>query len=112
MYPMEYNKIMKYVIKQTEIFAKWMAEINDFKAQVRIAARLEAARNGNFGDWKPIEAGLMEMRIDYGPGYRLYYGQVGRIIFLIVGGGIKRTQKRDIKTMLSLWKEIKGDYDE
>ena len=103
---------MKYVIKQTDKFTQWIAELNDFKAQARIAARLEAAANGNFGDWKPVDAGLAEMRIDYGPGYRVYYGQVGRIIFLVVGGGIKRTQKRDITAALALWKTIKGDYDE
>lgn len=100
---------MKYAIKQTEEFSIWLDGLKDGRAQVRIAARLDAARCGNFGDWKPVEAGLFEMRIDYGPGYRIYYGQIGRVILLMVGGGSKRTQKRDIKKALSTWREVKGD---
>jgi putative addiction module killer protein len=104
---------MKYVIKQTENFDDWLENIKDAKAQARITARLDAAQNGNFGDWKPIKAGLCEMRIDYGPGYRVYYGQVEQIVFLMIGGGIKRSQKKDIIKSLAIWEEIKGGgYDQ
>jgi len=99
---------MKYALKQTGDFADWLENIKSAKAQARIVARLDAAGNGNFGDCKHIEAGLCEMRIDYGPGYRVYYGQVGPVVFLLVGGGIKRTQKRDLAKVLALWEEIKG----
>jgi putative addiction module killer protein len=99
---------MKYVLKQTADFSDWLENIKNLKAQARVVARLDAAGNGNFGDWKHIEAGLCEMRIDYGPGYRVYYGRVGQVVFLLVGGGVKRTQKRDIAKVLALWEEIKG----
>ena len=99
---------MKYAIKQTADFSGWLEKIKSPKAQARIVARLDAAGNGNFGDWKHIEAGLCEMRIDYGPGYRVYYGKAGPVVFVLVGGGIKRTQKRDIAKVLALWAEIKG----
>ena len=107
---------MKYVIKQTEYFSKWLTSLKDFKAKARIVARLEAAMNGNFGDHKPIRdekvKGLYEMRIDFGPGYRVYYGQAGRIVFLVIAGGLKRSQKRDITIALSLWEAIKGEGDD
>lgn len=98
---------MKYFIRQTDDFDEWLSDLKDERVQSRITARLDALAQGNFGDWKPIEAGLCELRIDFGPGYRVYYGQVGRVIMLIIGGGLKRTQKRDIAGALALWKEIK-----
>jgi len=106
---MRYKDTMKYTIKQTENFSDWLENIKDPKAQARIVTRVDAAGSGNFGDWKHIEAGLCEMRIDYGPGYRVYYGQVGKVVFVIVGGGLKSTQKRDIGKVLAIWAEIKGD---
>jgi putative addiction module killer protein len=110
---MRYNKTMKYILKQTTDFSNWLENLKDTKVQARITARVDAIGNGNFGDWKHIETGLCEMRIDYGPGYRVYYGQVGQLIILIVGGGIKRTQKKDIAKFHALWAEIKGGgYDQ
>jgi len=110
---MRYNNKVKYTIKQTADFSEWLENIKSPKAQARIVARLDAAGNGNFGDWKHIEAGLCEMRMDYGPGYRVYYGKAGKVVFVIVGGGIKRTQKRDIDKALAIWAEIKGgDHDQ
>jgi putative addiction module killer protein len=103
---------MKYAIKQTGNFSEWLDGLEDGRAQGRIAARLDALALGNFGDWKPIEAGLCELRIDYGPGYRVYYGQAGQVLMLIIGGGIKRTQKRDIARALALWKEAKEVYND
>jgi putative addiction module killer protein len=104
---------MKYVIKKTDTFTEWLDKLKDWRAQARIAARLDAMAQGNFGDWKPIEDGMCELRIDFGPGYRAYYGQLDHVIMLIIGGGSKRTQKRDIAKGLAKWRQIKEEgYDD
>ncbi len=104
---------MKYLIKKTDRFTEWLDGLKDERAQSRIAARLDALAHGNFGDWKPIEEGMCELRIDFGPGYRAYYGQIGRVIMLLIGGGIKRTQKRDIARALIQWRQIQEEgYDD
>lgn len=66
------------------------------------------AENGNFGDCEPVGDGVSEMRIDYGPGYRAYFAQEGRVLYLLLCGGNKSTQKADIKRAKALWKECKG----
>lgn len=98
-------------IHTTEIFDKWLDGLNDREGRIAILKRIERAAKGNFGDHKPIKddkvKGLYEMRIDFGPGYRVYYGQTGRFIYLLVCGGIKKNQQHDIESSKSLWKQIK-----
>jgi putative addiction module killer protein len=96
-----------YEIEQTEIFSTWLHSLKDNHTRARIRARVERARLGNFGDWSPEGGEVRAMRIDHGPGYRLYFTIRGeRIVFLLCGGD-KRTQEADIKQAHKLAKEIK-----
>ena len=97
---------MDYVIKQTETFAKWLISMRDLRAQVAIARRIDRACAGNFGDVKSVGEGVSEMRIDMGAGYRVYFTvRQRKVVFLLVGGD-KSTQSSDIRTAISLAKEI------
>jgi putative addiction module killer protein len=98
-----------FIVRQTEEFAAWLDELKDKRAQVRIAARLRQAEAGNLGDWQPIEGDVSEMRIDFGPGYRLYFTRRGRIIVVILNAGDKSSQKRDIRRALKLAAELGDD---
>lgn len=71
--------------------------------------RIKQASQGNFGDVKPIGDGVWEMRVHFGPGYRLYYAREGRVVYLLLSGGDKSTQKQDIKTAIAMWKQIQED---
>ncbi|WP_159990704.1 type II toxin-antitoxin system RelE/ParE family toxin [Pelistega ratti] len=97
-----------YIINQTEDFEKWVSSIRDIKAKTTIAMRLRRAALGNLGNVKSLGGGVYEMKIDVGAGYRLYYGQEGKYIYLMFWGGNKSTQEKDIKIARNLWKEIKG----
>ena len=95
-----------FEIEQTETFGSWLQKLKDNHAKARIRARVERASMGNFGDWAPEGGEVRSMRIDYGPGYRLYFTMRGnRIVFLLCGGD-KRTQEADIKQAHKLAKEI------
>ena len=85
-----------FTIVQTPRFAKWLDGLPDIKAQRRIATRLERLQAGHLGDCKAIGEGVSELRIDYGPGYRLYFTRRDRTIVILLCGGAKGTQKRDI----------------
>jgi putative addiction module killer protein len=92
-------------IRQTDIFAAWFAGLRDHQARARITARIRLSL-GNPGDVKPVGSGVSEMRIDYGPGYRVYFIRRADIIVVLLCGGDKRTQDRDIVRALSLAREI------
>jgi len=98
-----------FIVRQTEEFVAWLDELKDKRAQVRMAARLRQAEVGNLGDWQPIEGDVSEMRIDFGPGYRLYFTRRGRIIVVILNAGDKSSQKRDIRRALKLAAELGDD---
>lgn len=89
-------------IRKTDIFAKWLDGLHDIHARARIQVRIERLSAGNPGDTKPVGQGVSELRIDYGPGYRVYYKQSGRTVVILLAGGDKRTQSKDIKTALRL----------
>lgn len=93
-------------IRKTEIFAKWIDELNDIRARARILVRIERLAAGNPGDVKPVGEGISELRINYGPGYRVYYKKHGRKLIILLAGGDKRTQTKDIKTALRLAKNL------
>lgn len=93
-------------IRQTETFARWLAGLRDSRAQRRIQARIDRLEIGNPGDVKPVGVGVSEMRIDYGPGYRVYYIQQGMTVVILLAGGDKRTQSRDIATALELARNL------
>ena len=84
-------------ICETDAFTEWLTNLADAIGKAAILRRLDQARQGNFGDYKVLDDGLNEMRIDVGPGYRVYYCRIGKVEYLLVGGGDKSTQKADIK---------------
>lgn len=83
-------------VKQTATFATWFAGIRDSRAQSKIAGRIARLELGLLGDYKTVGDGVSELRIDYGPGYRLYYTRRGETLILLLAGGDKSSQRRDI----------------
>lgn len=95
-------------IIQSATFSRWLGKLKDRTAIMRINARIRrVAETGNFGDTKTVRDGVSEIRIDYGPGYRLYYMQNGPIIVILLAGGDKSTQDADIKRAIEIAKEWK-----
>jgi putative addiction module killer protein len=86
-----------YEVRKTDEFDSWLLALEDQKAVAKIASRIERLSRGNPGDVKPVGEGVSEMRLTYGPGYRVYYKQTGKTIILILCGGDKSTQVNDIK---------------
>jgi putative addiction module killer protein len=86
-------------------FTEWLEGLTDRQAIAKIQARLARVRKGNLGDCKAIGDGVFELRIDAGPGYRVYWGQAGRVMILLLCGGDKSTQSQDIKTAKKYWAE-------
>jgi len=93
-------------IRKTAIFAKWLDDLRDIHARARIQVRIERLAAGNPGDVKPVGDGVSELRIDYGPGYRVYFTKHGSEIVIRLVGGDKRTQTADIKTALRLARNL------
>jgi len=85
-----------FEIRQTDAYAKWFKELNDSRAKARINVRIRRLSLNNFGDVKPVGGGVSEMRIDYGPGYRIYFVQRGEEFVILLAGGDKKTQDKDI----------------
>ncbi len=90
-----------------DVFDEWFSGLPDVRAQAKVATRINRLAAGNFGDCKPLRAGVWELRIDYGPGYRVYYGMRDRARVLLLCGGDKRRQSRDISRALEFWKDYK-----
>jgi putative addiction module killer protein len=86
-------------------FAEWLNSLRDLSAVVKIEQRLDRVRLGNLGNSKSVGEGVCELKIDFGPGYRVYFGQVGSTIVLILCGGDKSTQEQDIRKAKEYWKE-------
>lgn len=105
MYPCGYNRIM-VEIRKTDIFAKWIDSLRDTRARARILARIERLAYGNLGDVKPVGDGVSELRIDYGPGYRVYFKKIGLKVVVLLAGGDKRTQASDIKRAVRLAQDL------
>lgn len=95
-----------FTVLQTLTFRDWLDGLKDVKARARIAARLRLAEAGNLGDCKSVGNGISEMRIDFGPGYRLYFTRRQNIIIVMLAGGNKSTQARDIKRAQMLLAEL------
>lgn len=93
-------------IRQTEIYSQWFDSLRDRQAKARIDIRIRRLSMGNPGDVKPVAKGVSELRIDCGPGYRVYFIQRGDISIVLLAGGDKRTQNQDIKTALDLAKKL------
>ena len=95
MYPIEYTTVV-IEIRQSNVYAEWFSGLKDRNARVRIITRIRRLSLGNFGDVKPVGEGVSEMRIDYGPGYRIYFVQRGAELVILLAGGDKKTQDKDI----------------
>ncbi|MCC6473939.1 MAG: type II toxin-antitoxin system RelE/ParE family toxin [Burkholderiales bacterium] len=93
-------------LRKTERFARWVDGLRDLRARARIQARLDRLAEGNPGDVKPVGEGVSELRIDYGPGYRVYFNARGRTVVILLAGGDKRTQAQDVKIALRLAREL------
>jgi putative addiction module killer protein len=98
-----------FTIQQTQEFQAWLDGLKDFRAQVRISARLRLAEAGSLGDWKSVGGEVSEMRVNCGPGYRLYFTRRGSILIVMLAGGDKSTQTRDIKRAQRIVKELEID---
>lgn len=97
-----------YILQETAEYSKWLRKLRDIDARVVILKRMIRVENGNLGDYKSVGRGVLELRIDYGPGYRVYFCMQGIEIILLLIGGNKTTQKDDIKLAQSL----KSEYEE
>ncbi len=84
-------------IRKTDIFAQWLDGLRDLRARARVQARIERLAAGNAGDVKAVGEGVSELRIDYGPGYRVYFTKRGRAVVILLAGGDKHTQANDIR---------------
>jgi len=93
-------------IRKTELFANWLDSLRDVRARARVQVRIERLAAGNPGDVQPVGRGVSELRIDYGPGYRLYFKKIGSAVLILLAGGDKRTQNADIKTALRLARNL------
>ena len=97
------------IFEQTDEFASWLKALKDIKAKAKISARLRVAQNGNLGDCQPVGEGVSEMRIHLGPGYRLYFTRTGDIIYLLLIGGDKSSQKRDINHAIEMARTLRKE---
>lgn len=93
-------------ILTTEVFDHWFSALRDKRAAMRIQARIDRAEDGNFGDCEPVGEGVSEMRIHYGPGYRVYFAQRDLEIVVLLAGGDKSTQAKDIRAALDLARQL------
>ena len=93
-------------IRKTVLFAEWLDGLRDLRARARVQVRIERLASGHIGDAKPVGEGVSELRIDYGPGYRVYFTKRGSKLVILLAGGDKRTQAADIRTALRLARNL------
>ena len=98
-----------YMIKQTDTFSRWLTKLKDIQAKVSILRRIERVKEGNFGDYKSVGSDVSELRITIGPGYRIYYTQKNDEIVILLVGGDKSTQSKDIQKAKQLAEELQDD---
>jgi putative addiction module killer protein len=85
-------------LRKTDVFARWLDDLRDLRARARVQVRIERLAAGNPGDVRAVGKGVSELRVDYGPGYRVYFTRRGRAVIVLLAGGVKSTQKTDIGT--------------
>lgn len=93
-------------IRKTDVFAAWLDNLADIRARARVQARIERLAMGNPGDVKAVGQGVSEMRVDYGPGYRVYFKRHGQKLVILLAGGDKRSQSKDIQLALQLARHL------
>ncbi len=97
---------MVTTIRQTRVFSAWLADLRDVQAKARINARIRRLSLGNPGQYRSLPGGVAELKIDYGPGYRVYYTKRGEELVILLCGGDKRTQNQDIERAISMAGEV------
>ncbi|MDD5329055.1 MAG: type II toxin-antitoxin system RelE/ParE family toxin [Sulfuricella sp.] len=97
------------IFHRSEVFDAWLSTLKDKLARAHIAHRIRSAEHGNFGDCEPVGEGVSEMRIHFGPGYRLYFTRRGEVIYLLLLGGDKSSQKRDIKRAIEMARALEKE---
>ena len=106
---MKVMEIRRYLTKTgRDVFGEWLSGLKDNRTRAKIVARIDRLSAGNFGDCKSLRGGLFELRIDWGPGYRVYYALDGRTCILLLCGGVKRKQSADIKRAAEYLKDYLG----
>ena len=95
-----------FSVQLTQEFHDWLDALPDQRGQVRIAARLRQAEAGNLGDWKPVGGDVSEMRVNFGPGYRLYFARRSNVLVIMLAGGHKGSQSRDIKRAQRIFNQL------
>ena len=93
-------------VRKTEVYARWLDSLRDARARARVLVRVERLAAGNPGDVGPVGEGVSELRIDHGPGYRVYFRMQGRTIVVLLAGGDKRTQSQDVESALRLARNL------
>jgi len=93
-------------IRKTDVFVKWLDGLRDIRARSRVLVRIERLASGNPGDVKPVGEGVSELRVDYGPGYRVYFVKQGQTVIVLLAGGDKSTQATDIRTAIRLARNL------
>ena len=93
-------------VRKTDVFVQWLDDLRDIQARARVQARIERLATGNPGDVEPVGEGVSELRINYGPGYRVYFKKRGGELVILLAGGKKNSQAKDIKTALRLARNL------
>jgi putative addiction module killer protein len=101
--------VRMYTIDKTSEFSDWLSALRDLRARARIVSRIKSAEHGNFGDCEPVGEGVSEMRIHVGAGYRVYFTQREKVVYLLLCGGDKSTQKRDIARAKAIRKQLEEE---
>ena len=99
-------------VRKTEAFERWLRSVRDFQARARILARVVRLGEGHAGDARSVGGGVMELRIHFGPGIRVYFARIGDRVVLLLGGGDKSTQARDIAAAVAVKQRLDGENDE
>ncbi|MGD9641402.1 MAG: type II toxin-antitoxin system RelE/ParE family toxin [Elusimicrobiales bacterium] len=100
-------RILHYLVNGRSVFFDWLCALPDIGARAAIRTRLDRVTDGNFGDCRPVGEGVWELRVHCGPGYRVYYGEDGPDIVLLLCGGVKRSQRRDITRAKHFWADYR-----
>lgn len=101
------RKVLHYLAAGRDLYGEWLDELRDISGRTAIVKRLERIEKGNFGDHRPVGGGVWELRIDFGPGYRVYYGEDGPVIVMLICGGDKKSQRKDIRLARRLWQDYR-----
>lgn len=102
------NDVRRYLTESgKDVFGEWLKDLADDRARAKIDARVLRLAVGNFGDCKALREGILELRVDWGPGYRVYFAKEGRSIVILLCGGDKRRQSTDIERAIGYWKDYK-----